>query len=356
MNGNDTLVSIIVPVYKIKEEYLIQCIESIVNQTYQNIEILLIDDGSPDHCGEICDQYAERYSTIKVIHKENEGVSIARNVGINESAGEYIMFVDADDWLELNCVETVLNEILLRNVDVVFFNFWEVFENNKINKHAKISESQYIDKNEFKKYQYSLITEHISKYNFCLLGPWGKIIKRQICTENQIKFPVGLKRSQDVIFNLILFEYLQSAYIIDYYGYYYRKHMDSNVHRYHPDISDTLINLIQECELFINSYHTEEQEFKRKLGFRAIMQMRIIENNLTLFPGRELSKKEIILISKSYLNTPIIKKYIAQSSFHDCKSTKELFRFIITKYQIFWLYYPYCKFLRSKKISKSTTV
>ena len=103
-------ISVIVPVYKIKEQYLKECIESISKQTYSNLEIILVDDGSPDNCGEICDLYAEKDSRIMVLHQKNQGVSMARNNAIQKATGEWITFIDADDWIEKNmcdCQQTV---------------------------------------------------------------------------------------------------------------------------------------------------------------------------------------------------------------------------------------------------------
>lgn len=97
-------ISVIVPVYKIKEQYLKECIESISKQTYSNLEIILVDDGSPDNCGEICDLYAEKDSRIMVLHQKNQGVSMARNNAIQKATGEWITFIDADDWIEKICV------------------------------------------------------------------------------------------------------------------------------------------------------------------------------------------------------------------------------------------------------------
>ena len=96
---NEELISIIVPVYNV-EEYLKECIDSIINQTYKRIEIILVDDGSTDKSGKICDDYAKIDKRIKVVHKENGGLSDARNVGISVSSGKYIAFVDSDDWVE----------------------------------------------------------------------------------------------------------------------------------------------------------------------------------------------------------------------------------------------------------------
>lgn len=104
------LVSIIVPIYKV-EDYLVECIESIVNQTYKNLEIILVDDGSPDKCPEICDMYAKKDNRIIVIHQENGGVSSARNIGLEKASGDFIYWVDADDYIDLKFVEDCIEAI-----------------------------------------------------------------------------------------------------------------------------------------------------------------------------------------------------------------------------------------------------
>lgn len=103
-------ISVIIPVYKV-EPYLRQCLDSVVNQTYKNLEIILIDDGSPDNCGKICDEYAERDERIVVIHKKNEGLPAARNDGIAISTGYWITFVDSDDWCETDYYENIIKRI-----------------------------------------------------------------------------------------------------------------------------------------------------------------------------------------------------------------------------------------------------
>lgn len=112
------LISVIVPVYKV-EEYLPQCLDSICGQTYQNLEILLVDDGSPDRCGEICDQYAARDSRIRVLHKQNGGLSDARNAGMQQMSGSYLMFVDSDDMLPPDAVQTLFETALSENAELV---------------------------------------------------------------------------------------------------------------------------------------------------------------------------------------------------------------------------------------------
>ena len=117
------LVSIIVPIYKV-EPYLDQCVQSIVDQTYANLEIILVDDGSPDNCPAMCDAWAEKDSRIRVIHKANGGVSSARNAGLDMATGSYIAFVDADDWLEPAAVEILLEQAVSTGADIVVGNYY----------------------------------------------------------------------------------------------------------------------------------------------------------------------------------------------------------------------------------------
>ena len=114
----DKLISVIVPIYNV-ENYLVRCIESIINQTYSNLEIILVDDGSPDKCSIICDEYAKKDSRIKVIHKKNGGLSDARNAGLDIATGEYIGFVDSDDYIDKNMYKEMINELIEKNADIV---------------------------------------------------------------------------------------------------------------------------------------------------------------------------------------------------------------------------------------------
>ena len=119
----NSVVSIIVPVYKV-EPYLDQCVQSIVDQTYENLEIILVDDGSPDNCPAMCDAWAKKDDRVQVIHKENGGVSTARNTGLDTATGSYITFVDADDWLEPNAVEILLEQAVSTGADIVVGNYY----------------------------------------------------------------------------------------------------------------------------------------------------------------------------------------------------------------------------------------
>ena len=124
-------VSIIIPVYNTKK-YLEQCVFSIVEQTYQNIEILLVDDGSTDGTSDLCDEIAKKDSRVRVIHKTNGGAATARNLGIDEATGEYVMFVDSDDWLDTDAVENLVEHADKNNTDVIRFSYVREFEGKQL--------------------------------------------------------------------------------------------------------------------------------------------------------------------------------------------------------------------------------
>ena len=125
------LVSVIVPVYNV-EKTLDRCISSIVNQTYHNLEIILVDDGSPDNCPQICDEWAKRDVRIKVVHKHNEGLGMARNTGMNNAKGDYLCFVDSDDFLDLTAVQKACQMICEFNADLALFGVSYIDSNGNI--------------------------------------------------------------------------------------------------------------------------------------------------------------------------------------------------------------------------------
>lgn len=130
LNNMNDFISVIIPIYKV-EEYLDECISSIVNQTFSNLEIILVDDGSPDKCPEMCDNWAKKDSRIKVIHKSNRGLSDARNAGLEVASGKYISFVDSDDWIDTHMYEILYKHIKEENADICACGIMACYPNHK---------------------------------------------------------------------------------------------------------------------------------------------------------------------------------------------------------------------------------
>ena len=126
------LISVILPIYNV-EKYLRKCVDSLLKQTYKNLEIILVDDGSPDNCPLICDELAKIDSRVKVLHKKNGGLSDARNYGLDHCNGNYVVFVDSDDFVNINMIDYLYKAIKNQNADIAICNFRNVYENELIN-------------------------------------------------------------------------------------------------------------------------------------------------------------------------------------------------------------------------------
>ncbi len=210
-------VSIIIPIYKVPEIYLRKCIESCINQTLKEIEIILVDDGSPDNCGEICDEYAKKDNRLKVIHKKNQGLSAARNTGFLVTNAEWIMFVDGDDWIEPDMCKIMYNEGMKKNVELVVCNYLRDYGNRKVI-YDSFLEKNRIYKNEECKY----LQEQILNFNAYLSSADAKLFKKSVLVTNNILHNEKLKQGVEGIeFNIRLFEVLKSVIYIDKAFYHY---------------------------------------------------------------------------------------------------------------------------------------
>lgn len=188
------LVSVIIPVYNV-EKYLNKCVDSIINQTYSNLEIILIDDGSPDNCGKICDEYAKIDFRIKVVHKKNGGLSEARNVGLNMCKGDYIFFIDSDDYAEQNAIEVLLS--YCKNQDPLIV----VAETNFVNENGDVLKN---GKGQYEFGNFVEFSPNQAAFEFAILdwGIWNKLFSRSIFEE--VRFPVGkIHEDEAIMFQLI---------------------------------------------------------------------------------------------------------------------------------------------------------
>lgn len=181
------MISVIVPVYKV-EAYLEKCVDSICRQTYKDLEIILVDDGSPDRCPQICDEYATKDNRIKVIHKDNGGLSSARNAGLDIARGEFISFVDSDDTIHSQMMEVLLS--LIERKDIAICG------------HQEVKEPHTSQKNETLRKNEPLRDKDLWIEIFCKLNnaAWNKLYRKRLI--GQLRFPIELLHGEDLIFNL----------------------------------------------------------------------------------------------------------------------------------------------------------
>lgn len=216
----DNKVSVIVPVYNV-EEYLDQCVESIVNQTYTNLEIVLVDDGSPDNCPQICDRWAEQDSRIKVIHKKNGGLSDARNYGIEHATGDYLIFIDSDDYINDNCIEILLNALLENGCSMSAARFVLVYEN--VFSDEQFSNNIFVvDNKAYWNMYYRNLFKSDNTISGALINGCHKLMKKELFTD--IRFPVG-RINEDTFTTYKIVSLCERIALVDkpLYNYIYRE-------------------------------------------------------------------------------------------------------------------------------------
>lgn len=236
-------ISIIVPIYNV-ERYLDRCIESIVNQTYDNLEVILIDDGATDNSGKICDKWKKKDNRILVIHKKNGGVSKARNEGIKIATGDYIGFIDSDDYIEEDMYEFLVNNLNDKNADISICSVYDVNEKNI--KHNKLENIDIVMNN---------VTglTNIFKNGYYGNGMHNKLFKSNLIKNNY--FPEDIKNGEELI---VLFRAFKNSDRIVYESipkYYYVNRPGSAIHGFiNDDVCRNKLGLIQENEQFLDNY------------------------------------------------------------------------------------------------------
>lgn len=303
------LVTVIVPVYKV-EPYLRRCIDSIISQTYHNLEIILVDDGSPDGCPEICDEYAKRDSRIKVIHKKNGGLSDARNVGLGSSSGKYVMFVDSDDWIDNDLIETVMS---LQPFKVALYGCTVVSEQGKnIDVISSASSVRTITFRDDPCAVEQLINSSLFGY------ACNKIYEK--ASIGNIRFMETPQR-EDLIFNIEVMKNISEITLSESCGYYYLKRSDSILHGAYsgelPEIKNAIRNMKTvhpELDAAVNRRCANHilKTFILDFVFKYVCQNKVPSEKQKLSFIKELfSCSDIRIVIRYYFNEPRLLQFFS---------------------------------------------
>lgn len=302
------MLTIIVPVYKIKEDYLRHCIESLLDQGRSDYKIILVDDGSPDQCGAVCDEYAAMHENVSVIHQENQGVSAARNNALKIAETRWITFVDADDWVEknyINALYQVLNEQAY-DADIVMYDYTREYKNQKSYEGfdcvgGKLNDDK---KNICKEATYYKHIRNGKLNPYAIIAIWNKVYSLSFLRNNTLLFSPKIKKGEDRVFNFIAFQNASEIFYLNRGIYHYRCWEESTVNRYNPQIIDQteqeLFGLIDAIR-FMNCDETVKEKFRCRICTRMYSCMRLYifhannQDSLTqkLHCAKQLSQREI---------------------------------------------------------------
>lgn len=213
-------ISVIVPVYNV-ELCIARCVDSLLSQTFTDFELLLIDDGSPDNSGKICDEYAGKDSRIKVIHRLNSGAAAARNAGIKAAKGEYIGFVDSDDYVAENFLETLINTALKSRSSITMCNYFSLHgKQENLHSHG-FSDGTVLSKNQIQEIIYDNIFSIKNTDGYFQL--WNKLFKRDLIAKNNITLYKDMSFGEDMLFVMECLKFADSIAFTENAGYYYEK-------------------------------------------------------------------------------------------------------------------------------------
>lgn len=346
-------ISVIVPVYKV-ENYLNRCVDSILNQTFSDFELILVDDGSPDNCGKICDEYALKDDRVVVIHKENGGLSDARNAGINwmftNSNSEWLTFIDSDDYVHKDFLEILYSTIKKYNVKICCCGHQPFNDKSEYND-VPFEYETCIDTAE------NLVRKNYSYYDFNISVAWGRLFHRTVWEE--LRFPYGKFHEDEYTIYKALYEN-GDVVVVKATLYYYFQNENGIMHE-KPSIRkvlDHLNSLRQQTEFFLKNRYVNSFQFRFNIYCKDFNNFRnhlsINEQYKSLYVDHSRYIKLVLKENKADL-PPLLKKYgynnwvrgkanrfvNLKTRFNELKKTKNLF------YCLIWYFVNYFRIWRS---------
>lgn len=336
------MISIIIPVYNV-EKYLSKCLDSIINQTYDNIEVICVNDGSPDGSRDILAQYARRDSRIVVIDQDNQGASEARNTALQHVNGKYIMFVDADDSIELDTCELAVNAAEQNNADLVFWSYVRDFGDFSKEKHFFWDDGTVFEgdavKTQLHRRLCGLLGDELAHpdYIHSFEPLWNKLYRADYILDNNIRF-VDIKKiatSEDGIFNLYALGHVKKAIYIKKCLYHYTKTNDGSLTTsYKENLFSQRENLTKIIFEYLEQYNMP-QDFYDALDNRIALNL--IGLGLNIISANFGAFKKISLI-KEILSTENYKKAYKKLEYKYFPIHWKIF-FLCAKYRLSWCVY-----------------
>lgn len=250
-------ITVILPVYNISEDYLSTCLESLLQQTYSNIELILVDDGSQNNAPAIGRSYEEKDSRVTFFSQPHAGVSVARNLGLKNAHGAYICFVDPDDYVTPTYLEKLYRSITETKADIALCNAIVKYKDHEVKNRFLPGKKRVLEGNDIGRLQYQLVSKKLADYyppEVACGTPWGKLYRRTFLEEHHLSFQPDLLRMQDNVFNLYALEQAKRVAFIPDFLYIYRKEVGSACYHYNPNIVDLFERYFAASFRFLEEY------------------------------------------------------------------------------------------------------
>lgn len=298
------LVSIVIPVYKV-EKYLRQCLDSVVNQTYGNLEIVCVNDGSPDGSIDILREYEKQDNRVKVISIENQGLSGARNEGTAMCTGDYLMYIDSDDWVDIDTIEIALRTALEDDVDLVLWNYVKEYEDSSqpvsvFHERTCFKGEDYVRLNQR---LVGLTGEQLAHPEQCdsISTAWGKLYRMSVIREHDIKFvDTRIIGTEDLLFNAEVFNYCASAVALpNKFNHYRKSNVSSLTKNFKPQFFDQSCELQRRLRAVCGGQEHLQQSLSNRTALSLIgLGLRVVSSQLSF--SQQIKKLDDIVSTPMY--------------------------------------------------------
>lgn len=323
-------VSVIIPVYNV-EDYLSMCIESVLKQTYKNIEVILINDGSTDSSGKICDKYSQSYDFIRTIHKKNEGLGMARNTGIDAAQGDYITFIDSDDVIEKNMIKKLMIPIIEKKVDTVIGGFKRIDKNDYILYKENYNNELVKNSDIYNKVFIKMLGSSPKGHDSLKMSVWNVMYSMKIIADNRLKFISERKIiSEDIVWNYNYLKLSENLAIIDSDEYKYRITPESLTQKYKEDKFKKI------CELYNYLYEKVSTNSNSTIGV-VRLQRQFLVNVLSsieneLMNVEKVGYKKTIANISDITSNDLVRNVVSEYPIHKL-SIKPLVFMLLVKFR-----------------------
>lgn len=289
-------VSIVIPVYNIPEELLVSSLDSVVKEKSRDIEILIIDDGSCDDVAKVCDIYADESNDIFVYHQVNQGVSVARNRGIEEANGDYIAFVDSDDVINMKGLLVSSDYASERNLDICFFKYRRDTNFGSFSSKTVVADDMTLTEDEL---IYNIAIQNEPFAGYCVGSPWGKVFKREFLISNNLRFLKSLRKMQDRVFMMYCLKHSPQIALLPVEGYCYVVNSESIVNKYNPKIGEYIANVYKEIRNFNLQYNVFKDIDMHTIGVILVLEYLGLD---TLHKNNNNSTAKKVFALRKYLS------------------------------------------------------
>lgn len=320
-------ISVIVPVYNCRY-YLTKCIESILSQSHSDLQVILVDDGSTDGSEIICDEFAAQDFRLLVVHQPNGGVSRARNNGMDLATGEWVLFVDSDDYVDHDYCRRMLTAAQRSDAEVVIAR-----TTVKSAPEVKHYEAAQVDR-----LKMACLAYDETQFDYNIDGPWGKLFKCSVIRNNNIRFPEMLARSEDAYFCATVYEHASRICCLNWFGYIHVEREGSLCRRFTPDAPEMLERILTENQIWVQRYHPNEVVYQAALWHRVLPGIDECEK---LYFQHDANKESVWKKASGYsqfIRRGIINQAIRKLKLKDITKRQYRVRLVFYKLNLGWLF------------------